>query len=79
MYEHKTIRFRSTMYDACRMEESTKPHTHTDIMVLSHEDDAKAFLYWHARIIGIYHFMVCKRTEGGAGLSPPSQMDVLLV
>jgi hypothetical protein len=79
IYEHKTIRFRSTTYDVRRMEESAKPHTHADIMVLSHEDDAEAFPYWHARIIGIYHFMVCERTEGEAGLSPPSRMDVLLV
>ena len=79
IYKHKTIRFRSTTYDVCRMEESTKPHTHADIMVLSHEDDAKAFPYWHTRIIRIYHFMVCERTEGEAGLSPPSWMDVLLV
>jgi hypothetical protein len=64
------------------MEESAKPHTHADIMVLSHEEGVggcAAFPYWHARIIGIYHFMVCKRTEGEAGLSSPSQMDVLLV
>ena len=82
MYDHKTIRFRSTTYDACRIEESAKPHTHADIMVLSHEDGSDgqtAFPYWHARIIGIYHFMVCKRTEGEAGLSPPSRIDVLLV
>jgi hypothetical protein len=51
-------------------------------MVLSHEDGldgCAAFPYWHARIVGIYHFMVCERTEGETGLTPPSQMDVLLV
>jgi hypothetical protein len=82
MYDHKTIRFRSTTYDGHRMEESAKPHAHADIMVLSHEEGVggrAAFPYWHARIIGIYHFMVCERTEGEAGLSSPSQMDVLLV
>ena len=64
------------------MEESANPHTHTDIMVLSHEDSVDgraAFPYWHARIIGIYHFMVSERTEGEAYLSSPSWMDVLLV
>ena len=81
MYEHKTIRFKSTTYDAHRIEESTNPQTHADVMVLSHEDgvdDRPAFPYWHARIVGIYHFMVQEKT-GGAGLAPSSQMDVLLV
>ncbi|KAH9003209.1 hypothetical protein EDB86DRAFT_2799659, partial [Lactarius hatsudake] len=82
MYEHKTIRFRSTTYDAHRMEESANPRTHTDVLVLSHEDGSEgqpAFPYWHARIVGIYHFMVRERIKGGTGLSPASQMDVLFV
>jgi hypothetical protein len=82
MYNHKTIQFRSTTYDGRRIEESTKPHAHADIMVLSHEeavDGRAAFPYWHARIIGIYHFMVSERIEGEAGLSPPERMDILLV
>ncbi|KAH9021905.1 hypothetical protein EDB85DRAFT_1832831, partial [Lactarius pseudohatsudake] len=61
LYEHKTIRFRSTTYNVRRMEETANPRMHADIMVLSHEDrnDAKpAFPYWHARIVGIYHVMV---------------------
>ena len=66
-------------YDVCRIEESAKPHSHADILVLSHEDevDGPAFPYWHARIVGIYHVMVQQRTAGG--LSPPSQKDVLFV
>ena len=63
------------------MEESANPRTHADVMVLSHEDSIEGrpgFPYWHARIIGIYHLMVQERTEG-AGLSPPTQMDVLFV
>jgi hypothetical protein len=79
IYEHKTIRFRSTTYDAQRMEESANPRTHPDIMVLSHEDDESAFPYWHARIIGIYHFMVRQRIPGTPELTPPSRMDVLFV
>ncbi|KAH9039665.1 hypothetical protein EDB85DRAFT_2141171 [Lactarius pseudohatsudake] len=82
MYEHKTIRFRSTTYDAHRMEESANPRTHADVLVLSHEDGSEgqpAFPYWHARIVGIYRFMVRERIEGGTGLSPASQMDVLFV
>lgn len=82
IYEHKVIRFRSTTYDARRMEESANPRTHADIIVLSHEDGNEGqpvFPYWHARIVGIYHFMVRERSEGGTGLGPPSRMDVLFV
>ncbi len=82
IYEHKTIRFMSTTYDAHRMEESANPRTHADIIVLSHEDSSEgqpAFPYWHARIIGIYHFMVRQRIKGTPGLTPPSRMDVLFV
>ena len=81
MYIHKTIRFRSTTYDARRMDESANPRTHADIMVLSHEDEKDGrppFPYWHARIVGIYHFMVQQRTDGG-GFSAASRMDVLFV
>ena len=79
LYEHKTIRFRSTTYDARRMEESAKPHK-SNVLVLSHEDgtdDHPPFPYWHARVIGIYHVMVRQRTEGGH--SPPSRMDFLFI
>ena len=81
IYNHKTIRFRSTTYDARRITETAKPHSHADIMVLSQEDDVgddqPAFPYWHTRIIGIYHFVVRHKSEGG--VSSPSRMDVLFV
>ena len=70
IYEHKTIRFMSMTYDAQRLEESANPRTHPDIMVLSHEDDKSAFPYWHARIIGIYHFMVRQRILGRQNSRP---------
>ena len=82
MYEHKTIRFRSTTYDVRRIEETANPRTHADIMVLSREDEEDGrtpFPYWHARIIGIYHFMVQERANGGPAFAPPSRMDVLFV
>ena len=80
IYNHKTIQFRSTTYDARRIEESVKTHSHADILVLSHEDEEDghpAFPYWHARIIGIHHFDMQQRSQGGLG--PPSRMDVLFV
>ena len=83
LYEHKSIRFRSTTYDARRMEETAKPSSHADIMVLAHEDDsseaAPAFPYWHAWIVGIYHVMVRQRIPGGTTLTDVQRMDVLLV
>jgi hypothetical protein len=82
LYEHRTIRFRSTTYDARRMEETANPRTHADIIVLAHEDGSEstpAFPYWHARIVGIYHVMVRQKTQGGMGLTDPQRMDVLLV
>ena len=82
MYKHKTIRFKSMTYDAHRIEESANPQTHADVMVLSHKDGVdghSAFPYWHARIVGIYHFVVQEKTDGGAGLGPPLRMDVLFI
>ena len=79
LYEHKTIWFRSMTYNAHRIKESAKPHK-SNMMVLLHEDgtdDPPTFLYWHVRIIGIYHLMVQQKTNGG--LAPPCQMDVLFV
>ena len=82
MYEHKTIWFKFTTYNAHRIEESANPQTHTDVMVLSHKDGVdgrSTFPYWHARIVGIYHFVVQEKTDGAAGLGPPLQMDMLFV
>ena len=69
-------------YNACRIEESANPQTHTDVMILSHEDGVdghSAFPCWHARIIKIYYFMVQEKIDGGAGLGPSLQMDVLFI
>jgi hypothetical protein len=81
LYEHRTIRFRSTTYDARRIEETANPRTHADIIVLAHEDDSEskpAFPYWHARIVKIYHVMVRQKIQG-TGLTEPRRMDVLFV
>ncbi|KAH9033090.1 hypothetical protein EDB85DRAFT_1864649, partial [Lactarius pseudohatsudake] len=61
LHVHRTIRFKSTTYDAQRMEETANPQSHGDIIVLAHEDNKEgqpAFPYWHAQVVGIYHFMV---------------------
>jgi hypothetical protein len=82
LYEHKSIWFRSTTYNARRMEEMAKPNSHTDVMVLAHKDSSEAvpaFPYWHARIVGIYHVMVRQRIPGGTMLTDVQRMDVLFV
>ncbi|KAH9025567.1 hypothetical protein EDB84DRAFT_1564035 [Lactarius hengduanensis] len=85
LHVHKTIRFKSTTYDAQRMEETANPQSRADIIVLAHEDDKEgqpAFPYWHARVVGIYHFMVRERTgrsESSSGLTDARRMDVLHV
>ena len=82
LYQHKTIRFQSTTYDARRIEETANLHSQSDIMVLAHEDHseaAPAFPYWHARIVGIYHVMIRQRIPGGTMLTDVQRMDVLFV
>ena len=82
LYQHKMIRFRSTTYDARRIEETANLRSQSDIMVLAHEDHseaAPAFPYWHARIVGIYHVMIRQRIPGGTMLTDVQRMDVLFV
>ncbi|KAI9431666.1 hypothetical protein H4582DRAFT_1788503, partial [Lactarius indigo] len=39
-----------------------------------------AFPYWHARVVGVYHFMVRERTRmSSSGLTDAKRMDVLHV
>lgn len=56
MYRHKVLRINYTTYDIRRAQDSLNPRTHSDVMVLSHEDDNNnPHPYWYARIIGLYH------------------------
>ena len=43
------------MYDLQQAQDLLNPHTHSDVMVLSHEDTENPHPYWYARIIGIFH------------------------
>ncbi|KAF9470573.1 hypothetical protein BDN70DRAFT_821197, partial [Pholiota conissans] len=58
MYRHNVLRINYTSYDLRRCQDSLNPRTHSDVMVLSHEDDPDAHPYWYARIIGIFHAVV---------------------
>lgn len=55
IYRHKVLRINYTTYDLRRAQDSLNPRTHSDIMILSHEDLENAHPYWYARIIGIFH------------------------
>jgi len=55
IYRHKVLRINYTTYDLRRAQDSLNPHTHSDIMVLSHKDAENPHPYWYARIIRIFH------------------------
>lgn len=56
-YKHKTLNVNYTSYDLRRDQDIINPSTHSDIMVLAHEDDDEPdkHPYWYARIVGIFH------------------------
>lgn len=59
IYRHKVIQINYTTYDLRRAQDVLNPRTHTDVMVLAHEDESKhPHPYWYARIIGIFHLNV---------------------
>jgi len=79
IYRHKVLHINYTTYDMRRDQDSLNPRTHGDIMVLSHENDAKnAHAYWYARIIGIFHAMVTQKGTNSRW-SEPKKMEFLFV
>ena len=58
IYCHKAVRINYTTYDNRREQDFINPRTHSDVMVLSDEDDVKFHPYWYARVIGVFHAMV---------------------
>jgi len=55
IYCHKVLCINYTTYDLRWAQDSLNPWTHSDVMVLSHEDIKNAHPYWYAQIIGIFH------------------------
>jgi hypothetical protein len=53
LYRHKVLRVNYTTYDLRRSQDSINPRTHSDIMLLSHDNEPHP--YWYARVIGIHH------------------------
>jgi hypothetical protein len=71
IYQHKVLRVNYTTYDMRREQDSLNPHTHANIMLLSHDDPHP---YWYARILGVYHAVVQHPT-----LTAPMSMDFLWI
>ena len=46
------------MYDNRREQDFINPRTHSDVMVLADDHDAKFHPYWYGRVIGVFHAMV---------------------
>ncbi|KAI0643889.1 hypothetical protein C8Q79DRAFT_1002431 [Trametes meyenii] len=53
IYRHKMLRVNYMTYDVRRNQDTIKPNTHPDIMVLADEDSVH--LYWYARVLDIFH------------------------
>ena len=66
LYRHKVLRINYTS-------DSLNPHTHPNIIILSHEDD-DTHPYWYAKIIGIFHAVVQHPSK-----PDPTSMDLLWV
>lgn len=75
IYRHKVLRVNYTSYDMRRCQDSLNPHTHSNIMVLSQEDETGLHPYWYARIIGIFHARILHYGTS----SDPVDMDFLWV
>jgi hypothetical protein len=76
IYRHKVLRINYTTYNVRRAQDSLNPRTHSDIMVLSRDDNDHP--YWYARIIGIFHAIVMH--TGPKSKSPePKKMEFLFV
>jgi hypothetical protein len=77
-----TARFNYTSYDARRMQDVVNPHSHADVMVLSHEDETSEapHPYWYARVVRILYVFVRFRTPGSSALSTqPERFNILWV
>ena len=58
VYSSQLLRVNYTTYNIRRDQDSVNPHTHSDVMVSSHEDDPQAHPYWYAQVLGVFHLRV---------------------
>ena len=85
MYKHKVMRVNYTTYDCRCDQDSLNPRTHADVMVLPHDQDLHEPRdtddfqnYWYARVLGIFHVLVQRVSEGGE-TTEPQRVDLLWV
>ena len=78
LYIHKTLGVNYTSYDMRRQKDVINSASRPDVMVLSREDGEDVHPFWYARVIKIFHLLVCH--HGSASLTKqPERMDVLWV
>ncbi|KAI0677657.1 hypothetical protein C8Q78DRAFT_961255, partial [Trametes maxima] len=78
IYRHKMLRVNYTTYDIRRNQDTIKPNTHPDIMVLADEDGVHP--YWYARVIDIFHAHVRYTGPGSTrAMREGQQVDFLWV
>lgn len=84
LYQHKVLRVNYTAYDGRRMQDSIKPNSHADIMLLAPYDDdteehADAHPYRYARVLGVYHAIVYHRGHNATTDGFPQKLEFLWV
>lgn len=58
LYFHKVLRINYTTYDVRRGQDSMNPRTHSDVMVLTQEEEntsTDTHPFWYARVLGVFH------------------------
>ncbi|EMD39734.1 hypothetical protein CERSUDRAFT_40464, partial [Gelatoporia subvermispora B] len=79
LYQHKKLLINYTSYNMRHNRDSINSRTHSDVMLLSYEDESKnGHLYWYTRVAGIFHVDLCHQIEPDKW-SDEQHMDVLLV
>jgi hypothetical protein len=77
IYTHKTLRVNYTTYDLRRAQDYLNTTTHTDFMMLAH-DEGSVHPYWYGRILTIFHVVVL-HTGPQSKFKDPQTLQVLHV
>ena len=80
IYAHKVLRINFTTYDMRRCQDSINPRNHPDIMLHAPTNDPSNHPYWYARVIGVFHALVSRRSHLGIGPpTPPRNVEFVWV
>lgn len=77
LYRHNVMRINYTTYDVHLGQDSINARNHTDVMILSRDDEDHPFEY--VCVISIFHVDVVHNVEGLGPLPPPTSKEVLWV